>query len=133
MLIGELSKRSGFPRDTIRYYEKLGLFTVGRDRRAGNGYKNYSPEVLERLHQVHRLKDCGFTLLEIKSLLANGNNGPICDDLPAQLVGKIARIDAKMAMLSEYKQSLLEIQKSCNGACSTTQGLPDCIPRATNR
>jgi len=25
MLIGELSKQSGFQRDTIRYYEKLGL------------------------------------------------------------------------------------------------------------
>lgn len=128
MLIGELSKRSGFSRDTIRYYEKLGLVTTAMDRLAGNGYKNYSLEILERLLHIHRLKTCGFTLLEIRRLLVQHDDRPACDNLPAQLAEKIMKIDKKVAVLLEYKQSLLKIQQSCNGACAINQGMPDCIP-----
>lgn len=131
MLIGELSKRSGFSRDTIRYYEKLGLIAMARDSRANNGYKNYSLEILERLHHIHRLKACGFTLIEIQRLLVNDGSSPVCDNLPAQLTEKILKIDEKVAVLLEYKQSLLKIQQSCNGGCNTNQGIPDCIPPST--
>lgn len=133
MLIGELSKRSDFSRDTIRYYEKLGLVVVGKDGRASNGYKNYPSEVLERLHHIHRLKECGFTLLEIRRLLINDARSHPCDNLPDQLAEKILKIDEKMTLLMEYKQSLLHIQQSCNGACGTSQGIPDCIPPSTGR
>lgn len=131
MLIGELSRRSGFSRDTIRYYEKLALIAVGRDRRADNGYKNYSVEILERLQHIHLLKKCGFTLLEIRRLLIQGGGNHACDDLPAQLADKIMKIDRKLTVLLEYRQSLFQIQQSCNGACGTSQGVPDCIPRPT--
>lgn len=128
MLIGELSRRSGFSRDTIRYYEKLGVIAVDMERRANNRYKNYSLANLERLHQIRRLKECGFTLLEIRRLLIPNGGNQTCKDLPAQLTGKIKQLDEKRAVLLEYKQSLLEIQRSCNGACGTIQGVPDCIP-----
>jgi DNA-binding transcriptional MerR regulator len=131
MLIGELSKRSGFSRDTIRYYEKLGLIAMSLDRRADNGYKNYPLEILERLHHIHRLKECGFTLMEIRQLLVNDGSSPVCGNLPAQLAEKISKIDEKMAVLLEYKQSLLKIQLLCNGGCNTNQGIPDCIPPST--
>ena len=133
MLIGELSKRSGFSRDTIRYYEKLGIIVVGMERRADNSYKNYSLAVLERLHQIRRLKECGFTLLEIRRLLIPNGGNQTCKDLPAQLAEKIIKLDEKMAVLLEYKQSLLQIQRSCDGACGTIQGVPDCIPLLTER
>lgn len=35
MRIGELSKRSGFSRDTIRYYEKMGLIRLHDGDRNG--------------------------------------------------------------------------------------------------
>lgn len=133
MLIGELSKRSGFSRDTIRYYEKLGLITVGMGRRSDNGYKNYALDVLEHLHQVSRLKECGFTLPEIQRLLINDVANHPCENLPDQLAEKIFKLNEKMAVLMEYKQSLLQIQRSCNGACGTSQGVPDCIPLATDK
>jgi DNA-binding transcriptional MerR regulator len=130
MLIGELAKQSGFPRDTIRYYEKLGLVSIGVNRRAHNGYKNYPVQVLERLQQIYRLKECGFTLLEIRRLLVNGLT---CEGLPVQLAEKISKLDEKLTVLMEYKQSLLQIQQSCNGACSTIDGLPACIPHPTEK
>lgn len=128
MLIGELAKRSGFSRDTIRYYEKLVLVSVATDKRADNGYKNYPLAVLERLHHIQLLKECGFTLLEIRQILTRDPGSHPCADLPDQLAEKIMSIDEKIAILLEHKQALLQIQQSCNGACSTKLGLPDCIP-----
>lgn len=55
MLIGELSKRSGSSRDTIRYYEKLLLLSV-EGRTQSGGYKRYAQNTLERLQQIHCLK-----------------------------------------------------------------------------
>lgn len=128
MLIGELSKRSEFSRDTIRYYEKLGILVAGTERRADSSYKNYPVAALERLHQIRRLKDCGFTLLEIGRLLTPDRNDLACTNLPAQLTEKIGKIDEKIKELLEFKALLLQIKRSCSGDCSAINGMPECIP-----
>ncbi len=127
MLIGELSKRSQFSRDTIRYYEKLGLIHIGTERRNDSNYKNYPPEVLNRLRHIHILKECGFTLREIQRLLVNDGKYHVCDSLPSQLAGKISAIEKKVAELLEFKESLFKIQQACNSRCDTSNGMPDCV------
>lgn len=123
MLIGELSKRSQLSRDTIRYYEKLGLFKMGMKKNVDNNYKYYSLEILERLRQIQMLKKCGFTLQEIRILL----QGDSCDGLPERLADKIISIEEKLAELMSFKAALLQIHQACTGACSASNGLPDCI------
>ncbi len=108
MLIGELSKCSGFSRDTIRYYEKLGLIATGTERKASSGYKNYTPGEAERLDQIRCLKDSGFTLREIQQILL--------------------KIDQQLALLLKFKASLMQIQGACGGACGVQNGMPDCVP-----
>ena len=54
MLIGELSKSSGLTRDTIRFYEKQGLITLGRRERRVNNYKEYPNSILRRLLLLKR-------------------------------------------------------------------------------
>ena len=49
MLIGELSKRTGFSHDTIRFCEKKGLIEVDKKERRDNNYKEYPETVLDRL------------------------------------------------------------------------------------
>lgn len=132
MLIGELSKRSGFSRDTIRYYEKLGILVAGLERRADSSYKNYPMTALGRLRQIRRLKDCGFTLFEIGRLLTPDRNDQACTALPAKLTEKIGKIDKKIRELSEFKALLLQIERSCNGNCSTLDGMPACIPSGSD-
>ena len=128
MLIGELSKHSKFSRDTIRYYERLGLIVLGKESKAENGYKNYSQDALERLRQIQRLKEVGFTLSEIYHLLRNDGNRHVCLDLPQRLTEKLFKIDGKIAELMHFKESLLKIQQACSGSCSTHNGLPECVP-----
>ena len=128
MLIGELSKRSGFSRDTIRYYEKLKLLVVAPTRGGQSAYKNYTAAALARLRHVQRLKDVGFTLREIRSLLVAEGEAHACQGLPARLAGKILKIDAQIAALSGFKTSLLEMQALCTGGCDSADGMPSCVP-----
>lgn len=69
MLIGQLSKRSGFSKDTIRYYEKIGLIEQTELSVKENGYKDYPEQVLHKLRVIRKFKDMGFTLEEIRELL----------------------------------------------------------------
>ena len=125
MQIGELSRRSGVSRDTLRYYEKLGLLApVGRS--SSSGYKAYGSDALARLRQLPRLKAAGFTLREIQSLLDGGVAR--CDDLPALVSAKLARVEGQLRALRQVKALLTEVQQSCHGACGAVDGVPACLP-----
>ncbi len=128
MLIGKLSKESGFSRDTIRYYEKLGLIRADESIRQQNNYKNYSPRSLEDLAHIAQLKTLGFTLAEISNLLKSIQSDDLaCVDLPAKLSEKVALFEKKVALLEQYIQKLKAVELACNGACDDESGLPNCF------
>lgn len=128
MLVGQLAAKSGFSRDTIRYYEKLGLIQVDKLNRHANNYKNYSPQTLQRLDQITELKAMGFTLTEIVKILDDFNHpSEPCANLPAKLNEKISQISEKILALESYKQKLVNIKESCNGRCNVNNGRPGCI------
>ena len=66
--IGTVARRAAVSIDTIRYYERAGLLPA--PRRRASGYRDYDPGVVERLRFIRRAKDLGFTLEEIRELLA---------------------------------------------------------------
>jgi DNA-binding transcriptional MerR regulator len=123
VLIGQLAKQSGFSRDTIRYYEKLGLIAA-QARAAGSSYKAYGPDGLRRLGDIAQLKKAGFTLREIHQL---ASDAAPCRGLPQRVQAKILSLDRKLEELAAYKESLTRVERSCNEDCSTTRGLPDCV------
>jgi MerR family transcriptional regulator, repressor of the yfmOP operon len=68
--IGDVAKLAGTTPRTIRYYEELGLLPQAPERPSG-GHRLYSPEEVERLREVMRLKELlGVSLQELKELLA---------------------------------------------------------------
>lgn len=69
MLIGELSKRSGFSKDTIRYYEKIKLIELAITSRTDSNYKDYPEEILDALKLIRKYKELGFTLEEIREII----------------------------------------------------------------
>jgi MerR family transcriptional regulator, copper efflux regulator len=100
MLIGELSKQTGISKDTIRFYDKLGLI-VGTDRQAGTRlYKEYSPETVERLSMIAQGKGLGFTLNEIKQLLDEWGSGAMSKE------DQIKVIERKITEIVEKQQKL---------------------------
>ncbi|MEM9151882.1 MAG: helix-turn-helix domain-containing protein [Cyanobacteria bacterium P01_F01_bin.3] len=68
--ISDVSKRSGQPASTLRYYEERGLIqSAGR-----RGLRRlYEPQVLERLSLIALGRAAGFSLDEIRSLLNTGD------------------------------------------------------------
>lgn len=108
MLIGELSKRSGFSRDTIRYYEKIGLIVLPKpSRRNNNNYKDYPEEALLTLKAIRKYKDLGFTLEEIRELLVLQSIHVLDITKLIQIVErKITGMDAAIEKLHEYKLKL---------------------------
>ena len=107
MLIGELSRKTGLSKDTIRFYEKIGLI-VASDRQARTRlYKEYSPETLERLTLISQGKKLGFTLSEIGQLIDAWESGTLSQQDKVSLVeGKIAQIVEKMRQLDQIKTYL---------------------------
>lgn len=69
MLIGQLSKRTGFSKDTIRYYEKIALIALPGKKRFDRQYKDYPEELVYVLRAIRKYKELGFTLEEIRELL----------------------------------------------------------------
>jgi DNA-binding transcriptional MerR regulator len=63
MKIGELSVRSGFSIDTIRYYERIGL--LPKPARAPSGHRDYDASALTWLAFLGRLKTTGMPISEM--------------------------------------------------------------------
>ncbi|MGJ8529190.1 MerR family transcriptional regulator [Maritalea sp.] len=70
MRIGELSKRSGLSRDTIRFYEREGLIQSMPALEATNSYRHYPEEILDRLDVIGQAQDAGFSISDLKYLTA---------------------------------------------------------------
>ena len=62
--IGELAERTGISKDTIRYYEKIGLLHP----EIINKHREYNDNDIILIETIIKLKQTGFSLLEIKML-----------------------------------------------------------------
>lgn len=63
MTIGEISRRTGLPESTLRYYEKKGLLRVHRD---GGGRRDYGENDIAWIQFLRRLKETGMPLKDIR-------------------------------------------------------------------
>ncbi|WP_190323501.1 MerR family transcriptional regulator [Rummeliibacillus sp. TYF-LIM-RU47] len=64
MKIGEFAERTGISKDTIRYYEKIGLLHP----EIINKYREYNNNDVILIETIIKLKQTGFSLLEVKML-----------------------------------------------------------------
>ena len=74
MRIGELAKRTGLPRDTIRFYERNGLITSLKPEGGSNDYRDYADEMVDRLVMITEARDAGFSVKELQALLQHIEN-----------------------------------------------------------
>ena len=127
MLIGELSAKTGFPRDTIRFYEKRGLIQLSRKQRRENNYKEYSEEVLTRLENIKRMKNFGFTLNEISKLLDMIEiNEATCNNVGDLVARKIDLLDRKIKDMINFRDQLIAGVKACRDRCIPTNPGDNC-------
>ena len=112
MRIGELAVKTGCSRDTIRFYERTGLFQGIPIVRSDNKYKRYDNALVDRVLLIKCAKTLGFTLSEIEKLvhawetnqLSRAEKIQIAQDKIGQLENKIA----EMLQMKEYLRTKLE-------------------------
>lgn len=108
--IGKLVRELNINKETIRYYEKIGL--LSETKRDKNGYRLYSDEDIEKIKFILIIKKFGFSLKEISTLI---HNEVLCGDITSirKLVGnKINDINSKMNELIETKNLLEKVKKN---------------------
>lgn len=114
MKIGELAQRTGVAIDTVRYYERQGL--LPQPERQPSGYRNYRNDDVTRLRFVRRAKALGFTLEEIRELLAlSGRREDDMGGLKAAAEHKLAVVEAKLAELTRIRDGLRTLVQACPG------------------
>ncbi|MFI6699102.1 MerR family transcriptional regulator [Streptomyces sp. NPDC050509] len=106
MRIGELAAQTGTTRDTIRFYEKVGLLA---GRRLANGYRDFPPEAVAWLHYVRTAQTLGFSLAEIARTGEELYAAPdAAEALSALFEEKIRLVDARMSELATLRAELTE-------------------------
>lgn len=114
MQIGQLARRAGVPIDTVRYYERNGILPP--PQRQSSGYRRYGDEDVSRLRFVRRAKGLGFTLVEIRELLAlSGRRDDDMAGLKATASEKLADVEQKLEELTRIRDGLHTLVASCPG------------------
>lgn len=112
--IGELAKRAGVGIDTVRFYERQGL--LPKPQRLASGYRAYAAADVKRLHFVRRAKALGFTLPEIRDLLAlSDHRGDDMAALKDAATDKLAGVEARIAELQRIRAGLQALVSACPG------------------
>lgn len=113
MNIGTVSKKSGLPAKTIRYYEEIGLL---RPDRRDNGYRDYSATDVHRLRFLQRSRGLGFSVEECRQLLSlYGDRTRESGDVKAIAETKLVQIDRKLAELQGLRDMLKSLVATCHG------------------
>ena len=121
MQIKDIAKQSGFTKDTLRYYEKIGLIKLDKKQRGENNYRIYDGTILLRLKTIKQLKDIGFTLNEIKSLMRKEELNMIsCTSVGSIVQPKLEKIDQQILALQNQKAKLTHLVNQCKGDCKIT-------------
>ncbi|MFC5512733.1 Cu(I)-responsive transcriptional regulator [Massilia jejuensis] len=120
MNIGEAAKASGVSSKMIRHYESIGLIDAAR--RTAAGYRLYGQREVQVLQFIHRARALGFSLEQIRALLALWQDDKRASaDVRALARSHIAELERKIAEMEAMKRTLARLAASCQGGAR-----PDC-------
>lgn len=120
--IGEVAERGGVNLQTIRYYEREKL--LPEPPRLASGYRVYPDQTVRRVRFIKRAQEIGFTLAEIRGLLAIRIDADRdSSEVRTLAQAKITDIEKKIQTLQLMKGVLSRITERCSG-CGPTSECP---------
>jgi len=127
--ISELSRRSGCNTETIRYYERIGV--LPRPPRSASHYRVYGPDDASRLTFVRRARELGFSLEEVRTLLAlsTERSGDTCSEVREVAANHLVDIRAKIADLRAMERVLANAVRCCDAGEAPGCPLIDTLSR----
>lgn len=112
--IGNFAKQTRVNRETIRYYERQGL--LPKPPRTESGYRVFPADAVRRLRFIKRAQELGFSLKEIKELLAlRVDSQTTCAEVRRRAQAKIADVEAKIRALNAIRKALVRLSSACTG------------------
>jgi MerR family copper efflux transcriptional regulator len=120
--IGALARQADVAIDTVRYYERQGLLPA--PPRRASGYRDYDAGAVERVRCIRRAKDLGFSLEEIRDLLAlQDDRLHGVEGIKQRARARLHALDRRIAQLTEMRDALAVLVAECPG-----HGEPACCP-----
>ncbi len=112
--IGELSRRTRVNIETIRYYERIEMLSP--PPRTAGGRRVYGPAETRTLAFIRRARELGFTLGEIRALLAlsAGSARDSCAEVRELAAAHLAEILGKIADLRAMERVLADAVRRCD-------------------
>ncbi len=107
---GELARRTGVTKDTLRFYERAGL--LPRPERLPNNYRVYPAGTVERLLWIRRVLAAGFTVEELARILAERERGGVpCRKVRDLGAAKLAEMEERLRELESARDTLRSLLK----------------------
>jgi DNA-binding transcriptional MerR regulator len=107
MRIGEVARKSGASRRSIRHYESVGLL---KPRRTANGYREYHDDSVATVKHIRWLLAAGLTAKTIREILPclvePKPKAPICDRTKAILEREFARLENQVREIKRSQRLL---------------------------
>lgn len=120
LTIGRLADEVGINLETVRYYEREGL--LPKAPRGASGYRLFPADTARRLRFIRRAQELGFSLKEIRELLAlRVSPGTTRAEIRQRAEAKIADIDGKIQSLESMSKSLRKLTRTCAGCGPLSQ------------
>lgn len=110
LLIGEVAQRSGVSRKALRLYEDAGILPAAR--RTASGYRVYAADTLGIVSFVRQAQRLGFTLEQIKDIVAIKRNGRCpCPHVRDLVQRKVEELDQRLTDLQVVRDGLRAMLK----------------------
>ena len=110
--IGQLAAAAGVNLETIRYYERIDL--MPEPERTDGGHRVYSEPHRQRLVFVQRARKLGFSIDDIRTLLALSAPGRrSCKDVERLAAAHLQNVRTKVADLTRLEQLLAAAVSRC--------------------
>ena len=105
LTIGELARAAGVPVSTVRFYERRGL--IRPDARTAANYRTYSARSAQRLAFIRAAQASGFSLKDIREMLAlTFTDEPPCDEIASLIEHRLADVRQRLAELKRVERQL---------------------------
>jgi MerR family mercuric resistance operon transcriptional regulator len=110
LTIGKFAAAGGVGVETVRYYQRRGLLEMPTQ---DNGPRRYGPQDLSRLHFIRQAQSAGFTLEQIRELMALDASD---DRERAQelAMARVRALDAKIEELTRARNALQRLAHECS-------------------
>ncbi len=109
--IGALARRVGVNVETVRYYQRRGL--LGEPRRPAGGIRRYGEAHAQRLRFIRQAQGFGFSLEEVKELLAL-EDGQHCREAERLGAIKLAAVRERLGQLRRVERALAALVDQCH-------------------